>query len=158
MKILNKNKKKKGFTLIELIAVVAIIGILAAILVPKISGYMMQAKKTKVLDQARKVVTAVESYNLKREAKDKMAITETVGNLKTTSGVKDLIADEDFTNLTDGASVKNCYDIVQGQADFDFTDKTENLDTTSVKVAVEYTAYFGKVAKGTGDVTAPSAP
>ena len=149
MKILNKNKKKKGFTLIELIAVVAIIGILAAILVPKISGYMMQAKKTKVLDQARKVVTAVESYNLKREAGDRMVTTKTVSDLKGTSGVKDLIADENFANLTDGASVKNCYDIVQGQADFDFVTGTETLDTSSIKVAVAYTAYFGDVPKAT---------
>ncbi|BFK80223.1 hypothetical protein I3900191A7_03680 [Clostridium baratii] len=149
MKILNKNKKKKGFTLIELIAVVAIIGILAAILVPKISGYMMQAKKTKVLDQARKIVTAVESYNLKRDSADKMPNTKKVSELQATSGVKDLIADETFTNLTTDATVKNCYDIVQGQADFDFTSGTETLNTASIKVAVGYTAYFGTVDKAT---------
>lgn len=149
MKILNKNKKTKGFTLIELIAVVAIIGILAAILVPKISGYMMQAKKTKVLDQARKVVTAVESYNLKRSSDDKMNKDETVGDLQSTSGVKDLIADETFENLTTEATVENCYDIVQGQADFDFQEGTEELDTDSIEVAVEYKAYFHETTEGT---------
>ncbi len=67
MRNLIKNKKKKGFTLIEMVAVVAIIGILAAILVPKITGYMKEAKKTGVIDQARKVSQAYETAVMKEK-------------------------------------------------------------------------------------------
>ncbi|MGL5416007.1 MAG: type II secretion system protein [Clostridium sp.] len=65
MRGLIKNKKKKGFTLIEMVAVVAIIGILAAVLVPKITGYLNEAKKTAVIDQARKVSQAYETAKMK---------------------------------------------------------------------------------------------
>ncbi len=57
------NKKKKGFTLIELMAVIAIVAILAAVLVPTVSGYIDRSKKTALITQIRSVVNAVEVYD-----------------------------------------------------------------------------------------------
>ena len=39
-------RKKKGFTLIELIVVIAIIGVLATILVPSAIGFVKKSKRT----------------------------------------------------------------------------------------------------------------
>lgn len=61
---MNLMKKKKGFTLIELMAVIAIIAILAAVLVPTVTGYINRSKKTAIITQCRSVVTAMETSNI----------------------------------------------------------------------------------------------
>ena len=49
-------KKKKGFTLVELIVVLVILAILAALLVPALTGYIDKAKEKKVIAETRMVV------------------------------------------------------------------------------------------------------
>ena len=60
---MNLKKKKKGFTLIELMAVIAIIAILAAVIVPTVTGYINRAKKTAIITECRTVMNAIETYN-----------------------------------------------------------------------------------------------
>ena len=77
------SKKKKGFTLIELMAVIAIVAILAAVLVPTVSGYINRSKKTAIITQVRNAVNAVEAYNV--------ASTNPIGD---DADVEDLVADD----------------------------------------------------------------
>src|SRR3712207_7567694 len=63
-----KYKKKrcinsKGFTLIELIIVMAIILVMASFLIPKFNGYRGKAERVKAIDTGRQIyVSAMESY------------------------------------------------------------------------------------------------
>lgn len=70
---LNSSKLKKGFTLVELIVVLAILAVLAGILVPSLTGYIDKAKKAKSLANARGFLNAAQTvcselYALDRES------------------------------------------------------------------------------------------
>ena len=57
---MDKNKKK-GFTLVELIVVLAILAILAAMLVPALTGYIDKANEKKILATARQYYVAAQT-------------------------------------------------------------------------------------------------
>lgn len=52
-------KKRKGFTLIELVVVIAILGILVAIAVPRLGGFRDNAQKSADLATARTIASAI---------------------------------------------------------------------------------------------------
>ncbi|MEK7377105.1 MAG: prepilin-type N-terminal cleavage/methylation domain-containing protein [Candidatus Margulisiibacteriota bacterium] len=60
-------KNNSGFTLIEILIVIGIIGILAAFLIPSFMGVQDKAKEAAVKSVMRSVQYGVESYNMENE-------------------------------------------------------------------------------------------
>ena len=60
-------KKAEGFTLVELIVVIAILGILAAVAVPAYSGYLTKANEAADMVQLDAVKTAVQAAYAKED-------------------------------------------------------------------------------------------
>ena len=58
------NKKDKGFTLIEMMIVVAIIGILAAIAYPSYQQYVIKTKRTDMMSEMQNIASEIESRKL----------------------------------------------------------------------------------------------
>ncbi len=126
--------KKAGFTLIELIAVIAIIIILSGVLLPKVIGYVQEAKKLKVVDQCRKVVMATESYNLRYIPLEK---NQNVSSIIKNDGISKYIQEEEFKNIDiTNTTLQDCYNVVNG-AEFDFNSESEILNSSTINLIEE---------------------
>lgn len=101
---IKRKKNSGGFTLIEIIAVVIIIGILAIVTVPSVSRYIANTRKTAYSSHEESMKRAAESYTIEcldgtnpncllpdRGTKQKLYLNELVDkgyldNLKSTDG------------------------------------------------------------------------
>lgn len=69
MEIFKKINFKQFFTLIELIVVIVVLGVLAAIVIPNISSFKDEAQETALLSDTRNIQTAVDIYMLEKSGK-----------------------------------------------------------------------------------------
>ena len=68
---------QKGFTLVELIVVLVILAIMAALLAPALLGYIDKARTSKYLEECRSISTAVQAILDEHYAKNSGQFNET---------------------------------------------------------------------------------
>ena len=73
----NKNSLKAGFTLVEIMIVVAIIGLLAAIAIPNFVKARQSAQKNACINNLRQIDGAKEQWALEQKKNQGDAITQT---------------------------------------------------------------------------------
>ena len=102
-------KKTKGFTLIELIVVIAILGILAAVLIPRFTGFQERARRTQALVDAKQIATAIDAFQVESATGAWPAVTaagDTSGDkttVLTTAGLEPLPAGKTLAIAANGA-------------------------------------------------------
>lgn len=131
----NLNNKKKGFTLIELVAVMAIIAILSAAFIPRFGNYITQAKKVSILNEAKSIVTAYESVKYKFTTKNE---NETIGS--DLQG-DNLPIEKDSLKKLGNATVAQCKLLLDTENhDFTLNDNTitiSNTDSSKGTITIE---------------------
>lgn len=86
-------KKRKGFTLIEVIVAVSIVIILASLSVPKISGYISKAKNAKVVSIGKQLYSAAMwSYSEKGGSFDATDISTAISSVTGITGASVSVA------------------------------------------------------------------
>lgn len=157
-------KQRSAFTMVELIFVIVIIGILASVAIPKLSGVSDGAKKTAEIATISAVSTALESAHGEwsiNEGDFKWGNNRKSDELNTTNGYPKILSDDDknpFKYVTKGDSKdfekKACNDtrisIFTGPASnpnlgVKFDTKASNSDITGKPDKNDYWVYVHSI-------------
>ncbi len=116
MKRINEKQNKKGFTLVELVIVIAVIAILVAILIPSFSGVVDSAKQNAFLASCRNDLT------------DQLA-----NEMGKYANIDDGAATEDITRDNDAPAQTITYDSDDFSVVFDYSDGGMSWGEITVK-------------------------
>ncbi|OCL28139.1 hypothetical protein U472_02820 [Orenia metallireducens] len=143
------NSSEEGFTLIELMIVIAILGILAGIAIPKLSGAKTKAKEAKITTVGGTLRTAMEMYFAQEDKYPEVTNYTDLDIELTKVGMSDTV--EDLKELITGTNP------VATQATYSYTNNTTNdtyqyIFEITAKSTTKY--YVGDKAVSTTSSTA----
>ena len=133
------SNKTKGFTLVELLIVIVVIAILAAISIVAYNGVTQKARDDERQSNARNLVNAAASYN---SEKDKWPTVSEIGSFNTIKVPSTVVSATDGTDPTDGNKNHYAYQFCK-----DGSTTTVQDEATGVKVR-----YWKDVDAGTNHV------
>ena len=120
---MKKATNKKGFTIVELVIVIAVIAILAAVLIPTFSSVIKKAKKSSAQQKARNALTVV----IAEKTDDEGSVASKTYYFK----VGDFIFSADVGSGAD-AKLADVKQLPTGAAKTTDTDLTGNEDLTKL--------------------------
>nr|MBE6545134.1 type II secretion system protein [Oscillospiraceae bacterium] len=97
-----KRNNKKGFTIVELVIVIAVIGILAAVLIPTFSGVIADANATAAKQEARNGYLECYAEDIKDGKVDNIPAATDTNYKKVTIDTKEVIVYETDGYAFDG--------------------------------------------------------
>ena len=148
-------KRMKGFTLVELIVVIAIIGVLAAILVPSMMGYVKGSRLKTANSNAKLVYTSVSSIMTDKETQGKSVTLPSATFACNQSSSTDEIVKAVSVALSDNGSAAGKAFVgkttINGNADALFAQWTGDQGTVSVwgqypEPCADYNVFKAKAA------------
>lgn len=141
------SKKAKGFTLVELIVVIAIVGVLAAVIGIAMASYLRDARVSQANSDARNIHTFVQGQVYSPYALDMSALLSSYGDTDTCAVVYDGTG---YDNAND--AVKELFDGMKIDHDYhnSFAIFVGNAGSSSPKLLAVY-VYIDETA--TGDIS-----
>ncbi|MET0083257.1 MAG: prepilin-type N-terminal cleavage/methylation domain-containing protein [Sedimenticola sp.] len=128
-------KKQTGFTLIELMIVVAIIAILAAIAIPAYQNYIKEARISKVTDHYDEAIRVVRAEMARVAANNSRGGTETVPN--STNGWIVLVDPDNTSTAPEGGG--------RGYAGSADANGTIGISVSGTEVTISRPNYLGEI-------------
>ena len=134
---MKKFGSKSGFTLVELIVVIAILGILAGIAVPAYSGYIKKAQEAKIYSELSIIQTAAQSVAIEDGKTVSTISIAADGAITVTVTDNNYNLDESkistyATNVGNDGKITNWTQIIKGT---DYNTATWNASTGSADAA-----------------------
>lgn len=124
-------KNNRGFNMIELMVVVVIIGILAAIAVPIYSKYAKNARVTEATGRIGDILTACKAYAIEKEGNTDPTDANWPALCNTTGFIGDCSDSQNFSYAIDGEDGGTLTITATGRADTPMTGVSVVLEITN---------------------------